>query len=1297
MLGPFRIRNLRRSASPPNHTSYYSPSRRGSLDAVVSVTGSEYDYNVHMHPESKLLYLDEDDGEIVTAGSSLELAQRLDDPVPMLSNPRTRIDRARSVRDSAFSALRAASADMHVFEIDRRGESVRIWEEIEQRTKSLQAAQAQVPSRSEPASKSVYPASNPGRDDQAREATSESKRSRTPLHQNPAPQFVPHYEDNFGAPLDESDDIDRRQELRGSRATTSADRYASNENILKRYFQASNPPKLSSETGDKGEQPTRHTSMRLSDVLNDDNEAKEVAQETEPLLVAYREGNLTEEGKRQAMEAGKRLRLRKYTYTAYQEKTRGSGRFQPPYDNRWASYNNTAPEPVDSSESRYEAPSAEPETHLPAPITKLQVPQEPEGSLLQAFRAELAKIITPNNHDTEKPSTPSVEPKPEGKDIQSVPVSTHAAPPPLHVSTTKLILQAINSICSNVTTLNSQLRHQVQDAIPARRIVAPSEFDVRGACLEFCVGTDRVIQEILHKELDSDVSAGESVQQTDADLLTNGVQCLRKVTAEFERLKDRLLATDPVKPEGDHSHGLYSRRQTYFVIDPIPQWAQAGDVVKFIRFSDKGLADVSSFLLSAEVVRPVNSRLPAALCTISPDGSLDTLRSLLARKFWDGLPLNMYCSPKHPFLKDRLGRQVIGQNDKQLKHHFPGEIGPDGIWEIACSFEYRPARISDESQKISSWGKLPAYATHLHDAKASTTEIDDSTRQEGAGLGIDPPISYRHVPSLTPWIPANPPRGRQPAEPSTSSSSRLPYEYLVPTTANDQQSKRRSVPITEPRRASRSRSRSPVTSHPRTSLDKPKHSPPQSNPTPTSCFQARDPVRHASLRSRRQGQVNDGPSEPRPLRSALRPFVSTNNLYHDYQSSGYQPLSQQRPSDGSTGVRFANTVEHTIDDPSHGQHRDHVRDRLRSGNATATTLRHSKSLGSIRKPHSLISGYQYDAEREDTAPRTSGTLREPFSDHMDHNTKLVSQANLVPETGNSNIAPPDSPLVPTRFPTLEQFEGRHRASAPQFPPLPSMEPLVPDRPNAPKVENKAQDNNDLPFAKASDPTSAKAYESAWPQNSSKPEKVESSGDFFRRMTGLAEPPKSPVRPVSPIRLSPAAPGARLIKPFDPLAETATIHRHQLIEGVRRSATVAGLHDRYISTNRRPYSAYFDGDGRVEWDQFIQGSRSNGRVMVQNGNGTSQRHPIQRARSERIPTSARAIVSESMPTHQDPTTVGVVQTCVEELKKLGFGKQEDGGMTRLVVYAQAANGNLEDAIDMIDEERKAWEERKEDAQ
>jgi hypothetical protein len=55
-------------------------------------------------------------------------------------------------------------------------------------------------------------------------------------------------------------------------------------------------------------------------------------------------------------------------------------------------------------------------------------------------------------------------------------------------------------------------------------------------------------------------------------------------------------------------------------------------------------------------------------------------------------------------------------------------------------------------------------------------------------------------------------------------------------------------------------------------------------------------------------------------------------------------------------------------------------------------------------------------------------------------------------------------------------------------------------------------------------------------------------------------------------------------------------------------------------------------------------------------------------------------------------VKVVQECVDQLKNLGFGTGENGGIARLLVYAQAAEGDLEDAIEMIEEERKAYKQR-----
>jgi len=63
--------------------------------------------------------------------------------------------------------------------------------------------------------------------------------------------------------------------------------------------------------------------------------------------------------------------------------------------------------------------------------------------------------------------------------------------------------------------------------------------------------------------------------------------------------------------------------------------------------------------------------------------------------------------------------------------------------------------------------------------------------------------------------------------------------------------------------------------------------------------------------------------------------------------------------------------------------------------------------------------------------------------------------------------------------------------------------------------------------------------------------------------------------------------------------------------------------------------------------------------------------------------------ESIPHHDDPSTAGAVSECVKQLQGMGYGKDEEGGVGRLVVYAQAVEGELGDAIDLIEEDGKAW--------
>jgi RNA recognition motif-containing protein len=49
----------------------------------------------------------------------------------------------------------------------------------------------------------------------------------------------------------------------------------------------------------------------------------------------------------------------------------------------------------------------------------------------------------------------------------------------------------------------------------------------------------------------------------------------------------------------------------------------------------------------------------------------------------------------------------------------------------------------------------------------------------------------------------------------------------------------------------------------------------------------------------------------------------------------------------------------------------------------------------------------------------------------------------------------------------------------------------------------------------------------------------------------------------------------------------------------------------------------------------------------------------------------------------------IDRCVSSLVDMGYGTAEDGGRARMAIYAAASNGNLYDAIEMIEEERKAY--------
>ena len=298
------------------------------------------------------------------------------------------------------------------------------------------------------------------------------------------------------------------------------------------------------------------------------------------------------------------------------------------------------------------------------------------------------------------------------------------------------------------------------------------------------------------------------------------------------------------------------------------------------------------------------------------------------------------------------------------------------------------------------------------------------------------------------------------------------------------------------------------------------------------------------------------------------------------------------------------------------------------------------------------------------------------------NIDRVQQSHSVkPFDEKDYVQSANSPPVNTYFPTLAEFEGEISGATPGFPALPGLEPLIPERAShRPMFVTTATESG--------------------PANGSlscitSPNDAESSE---RSHNPVAKPSEhSTAQDGSEvIPLSCQSSAARLVGPFDPM-EAEPSARPDLTGGLRRNATVASTDIRHAARLRRPYSEGFDGSGRVAWGAFLQDSggrprvpyrASNGRGMLPNANQQHSKRLSQREVESRCSPLAATEYDDQ---HQDDSTVGKINDCVEQLRELGFGEVGDQSADRLLVYAQAAEGVLVDAIDLIDEEQRAYRE------
>ncbi|EZF69076.1 hypothetical protein H105_08405 [Trichophyton soudanense CBS 452.61] len=140
----------------------------------------------------------------------------------------------------------------------------------------------------------------------------------------------------------------------------------------------------------------------------------------------------------------------------------------------------------------------------------------------------------------------------------------------------------------------------------------------------------------------------------------------------------------------------------------------------------------------------------------------------------------------------------------------------------------------------------------------------------------------------------------------------------------------------------------------------------------------------------------------------------------------------------------------------------------------------------------------------------------------------------------------------------------------------------------------------------------------------------------------------------------------LSSPLNPLHRRASPFSASNVSGLRRSAT---------ERVRRPRPSLFENNPYPE-------RRLSSHELAEISAACENPSDLPGTFPRETPTAA---VMEASP--NDPT-----ELCLSQLRALGFGDDRSQDVNRLRIFAEAANGDLAEAIEMIEEERKAYEQR-----
>ncbi|RMJ24066.1 hypothetical protein PHISP_05053 [Aspergillus sp. HF37] len=160
---------------------------------------------------------------------------------------------------------------------------------------------------------------------------------------------------------------------------------------------------------------------------------------------------------------------------------------------------------------------------------------------------------------------------------------------------------------------------------------------------------------------------------------------------------------------------------------------------------------------------------------------------------------------------------------------------------------------------------------------------------------------------------------------------------------------------------------------------------------------------------------------------------------------------------------------------------------------------------------------------------------------------------------------------------------------------------------------------------------------------------------------------------------PVNPSARLARPFNPLFP---VESDNAAKPLRRRATEHQSFQGKVREGRQPASQWERSINKT--DQSIHPSRRSGYHHEPPANRHHMAH--KQVSQTRPPVS--------IDNAEDGTGMGCQQIddCVATLLRLGYGGVRDGGHARIRMYSEVANGKVLEAIEMIEEERKAYEQQ-----